>query len=74
MQPTIEDNFEQYSASNVPSNIDMIERKSNKEISIEDSFNQYENLDKFLEVERRQAERKQVALKLIHDYKAMAIT
>ena len=41
--------------------------------SIEDSFNQYDNMDKFLENDRRQEERRQVAMKAIHDYKVMAI-
>ena len=41
--------------------------------SIEESFNQYEDLDKFLENDRRQEERKNLALKAIHDYKLMAI-
>ena len=41
--------------------------------SIEDSFNQYDDLDKFLENDRRKEERRQVALKQIQDYKIMAI-
>ena len=59
----MEDNFEQYSAG-------LIDRNS-----IEDSFKQYdESLDKFIEIDKRQEERKRMALKLIHEYKAMAIT
>ena len=61
--PNMEDNFEQYSAGLVDRN------------SIEDSFKQYdESLDKFIEIDRRQDERRKMALRLIQDYKAMAIT
>ena len=58
-----EDNFDQYQIMN-----ERVDRNS-----VESSFNQYENLDKFIENDKRQEERRQVALKAIHDYKVMAI-
>ena len=53
--PTIEDNFEQYSASAMPSVApnDEVDRGGADRNSIEDSFNQYEHLDKFIENDRR---------------------
>lgn len=68
LQHTNEDNFEQYS---VPRDED--NQKGGDRQSIEDSFNQYDDLDKFLENDRRKEERRQVALKQIQDYKIMAI-
>ena len=69
VQPTIEENFEQYSA--LP--VEEIDKLAFDRNSIEESFNQYENLDKFLENDRKQEERRQIAKKQIHDYKMMAI-
>ena len=69
IQPTIEENFEQYSA--LP--VEEIDKLAFDRNSIEESFNQYENLDKFLENDRKQEERRQIAKKQIHDYKMMAI-
>ena len=72
MQRNMEDNFEQYSA--VPN--EDVDRGSVARNSVEDSFNQYDNLDKSIEsVDRlRQEERRKVALVLIDEYKTMAIT
>lgn len=57
IQPTVEDNFDQYSVPNEDLNTGALDRNS-----IEDSFNQYENMDKFLENNRRQEERRQLAM------------
>ena len=67
----IEDNFEQYSVPIMEE--EHLDRGAADRNSIEESFNQYEDLDKFLENDRRQEERKNLALKAIHDYKLMAI-
>ena len=66
------EDFDQYS---VPIEEEHLDRGAADRNSIEESFNQYENenLDKFLENDRRQEERKRLAQKAIHDYKLMAI-
>ena len=60
LQHTNDDNFEQYSVPQEEENV-----RGGDKYSIEDSFNQYENLDKFLENDRRKEERRQFALKQI---------
>jgi len=62
-----EDAFEQYSA---PRDEDQDQRGDQ---SIEDDFTQYGSINKYLEHDRRQEERRQNALKMISDYKIMAI-